>query len=67
MCSSTGSSCVFQEFECSNEQRNIVAIDRAVITQTELLEDHARHEQVLHAFFDLVREVQRGLAGDRLR
>ena len=57
---------VLQEFESADEQRNVVPIDRAVIAQTELLENHARHEQVLHAFLDLVREMQRGLAGDRL-
>ena len=55
-----------QKFEGADQQRNIVTIDRSVITQTELLEDHTRHEQVFHAFFDLVREVQRGLASDRL-
>ena len=32
-------------------------IDRAVVAQAKLFEDHARHEQVLHAFFDLMREM----------
>ena len=54
-----------QKFECANEQRNIVTIDRSVVAQTELLENHTRHKQVFHAFFDLVRQVQRGLASDR--
>ena len=65
MWSKTGSSCVFQKFESADEQRNIVTIDRSVITQTELLKNHTRHEQALHAFFDLVGQVQRGLASDR--
>ena len=57
---------LLQKFESADEQRNVVAIDRAVVAQAEFFEDHARHEQVLHAFLDLVREVQRALAGDRL-
>ena len=58
MCRSTGSSCVLQKLEGPDEQRDVVAVDRAVITQAEFLEDDARQEQILHAFLDLVREVQ---------
>ena len=47
-----------QKLERADEQRDVVAIDRAVITQAELLEDDARQEQIFHPFFDLVREVQ---------
>ena len=46
-----------QELEGLDEQRNVVAIDRAVIAQAEFLEDDARQEQVFHALLDLVREV----------
>ena len=54
-----------EELESFHEQRNVVAVDRAVITQAQLLENHAGHEQVLHAFLDLVRELDRAPAGDR--
>ena len=55
-----------QKFERPDEQRNVVAIDRSVITQTELLEDHARHEQAFHALLDFVRELHAGFPKDRL-
>ena len=55
-----------QELEGPDEQRDVVAVDRAVVAEAELLEDDARQEQVLHAFLDLVRELQHALAADRL-
>ena len=48
-----------QKLEGPDEQRDVVPIDRAVVTQAEFFEDDARHEQVLDAFFDLVRELHR--------
>ncbi len=55
-----------QEFEGLDQERNVVAIDRPVIAHSQLLENYARHEQILHALLDLVRELDRALAGDCL-
>ena len=55
-----------QKFEGAGEQRDVVAVDRAVVAQAEFLENHARDEQVLDAFLDLVREMERASARDRL-
>ena len=65
MCSSTGSSCVFKNSNVSNQQRNIVPIDRPIITQAEFFEDHARHEQIFDPFLELVGEMHRASARDR--
>ena len=48
---------LLQEFEGPSEQRNVVPIDRTVITEAELFEDDTRQEKAFHPFFDLVREV----------
>src|SRR5215472_9568363 len=34
----------FQKLECADEQRNIVPIDRAIVTQPQLFEDYARQQ-----------------------
>ena len=47
----------FQKFESLDQQRNVVSIDGPVITQSQLFKDHARDEQVFHAFLNLVREM----------
>ena len=57
---------LLQKFEGPGEQRNVVPIDRTVVTEAEFFEDDARQEKAFHAFLDLVREVQHALAGDRL-
>ena len=55
-----------EELERADEQRNIVPVDRAVVAQAELFEDHARDDETLHAFFDFVREMRERSSGDGL-
>ena len=55
----------FQKLERFDQQRNIVPIDRPVITQPELFENHARHEQIFNAFLELMREMHCAFARDR--
>ena len=55
-----------QKFECPDEQRNIVPVNWAVITQAQFFEDDARHEQAFDAFLDLMREVHAGFPKNRL-
>ncbi len=47
------------------QQRNVMTVDRSVVTQAEFFKNHAGQEQILHALFDLVREFDRALARDR--
>ena len=41
-----------------------MAIDRTVVSQAQLFEDHAGQEQVLHTLLDFVRELDRTAASD---
>src|SRR5205814_3726518 len=55
----------FQKLKCPDQQRDIVPINRTVVAQAQLLEDNARDNQPLYAFFDLMREFDRRFAGNR--
>jgi hypothetical protein len=52
--------------EGADQQRQVVAVDRAEVAQPEFLEEHVGEKQVLGAFLDLVGERAGGLAGDFL-
>ena len=54
-----------KKFERTDEQRNVVPVNRSVITQPELFKDHAGQEEILHAFFEPMRELDGALARDR--
>ena len=54
-----------EKFERADEQRNVVAVNRSVITQPKLFENYARYKKILHALFDPMREFDRALARDR--
>ena len=54
-----------QKLKCPDQQRDIVPIDRPIVTQSKFLEDDARHNKGLDAFFDLMRELRYGFAGNR--
>ena len=47
----------FQEFKRADQKRDVVSVDRSVVAQSQLLEDHARDNQTFDAFLDLVREL----------
>ncbi len=47
----------FQKFKCPDQQRDIVSVDRPVITQSEFLENNARYDQAFDAFLDFVRKL----------
>ena len=51
-----------EKLKGADEQRDIMPVNRAVIAQPEILEDHARRKQVLNAGFDLMGEVSRLLS-----
>ena len=53
-----------EEFEGALEQGGVVAVDRPVVTETEVFEDNAGEEHVLHPGLDLVGEVEGDLAAD---
>ncbi len=55
-----------QKLERASEERDIVAVNRAVVTQPEFLENNAGDEKILDSFLDLVREMERAPAGDCL-
>src|SRR5207253_5352621 len=52
----------FQEFKGADQERDVVSIDRSVVAQAQLLEDHAWDNQTFDAFLDLVRELHARLA-----
>ena len=56
----------FQKLKRPREQRDVVSIDWPVVAEAEFFENHTRHEQALHAFLNLVREMNSGFSGDRL-
>src|SRR5205814_4989148 len=56
----------FQKLKCPDEQRNIVTVNRSVITQAELLENDARDEQTFDTLFDFMRELCYRFARDTL-
>ncbi len=56
----------FQKFKRPDQQRNVVPVDRSVVTQAQFLENDARHDQTFHAFFDFMSELHRRFAGNRL-
>src|SRR5439155_7543362 len=55
-----------QKFECPGQQWNIVAVNWAVITQAQLLEDDTRHEQAFDAFLHFVCDVYARFPKNRL-
>ena len=40
-------------------------IDRPIVMQPELFENHARHQQTLDPFLKFLRQMDRAFAGDR--
>src|ERR1700722_11650698 len=54
----------FQKPKSPGQQRDIMAVDRAVVAQTEFFEDNARHKEMFHAFLDLRRKLLNELAAD---
>src|SRR5205814_6793592 len=54
-----------QKLKCPDEQRNVVSIDRPVITEAELLENNTRYKQAFDALFDFMRKVCDGFSGNR--
>ena len=48
----------FQKLKCPDEERDIVSIDRPVVTQSEFLKDDAGHQQALDAFLNFMRELR---------
>jgi hypothetical protein len=55
-----------QKLERLDEERDVMAIDRAVITQAELLKDYARQNEVFDALLHFVRELDRRVPADHL-
>ena len=55
-----------EEFESALEEVGIVSVDRPVISEPQVFEDHAGQEHVLHACLDLVGEIEGALPADRL-
>ena len=46
-----------QEFERVDERRDVVPVHRPVVAQAEILEEHARRDEALHAGLDAVCEI----------
>ena len=56
----------FKKLESSSQHRDIMAINRPVITESEFFENHAGDEKIFDALLDFVSEVKRSFARDRL-
>ena len=55
-----------EELESADQERDVMPVDRTVIAQAKVLEDHAGEQDLLHARLYLVGEMTRGLAPDPL-
>ena len=53
-----------EEFKSPRQQGDVMTVDRAEITQAEILEDHAGSDDLLHSRLDLVSKLTGALAAD---
>jgi hypothetical protein len=54
-----------EKLERLRQQGNVMAVNRTVITEAQLFENHAGQEQVLHPLLDFVGELDRAATRDR--
>ena len=55
-----------EKLKGADQERDVMPVDRAEVTQSEILEEYARQEDLLHAGLDLVSEIAGALAADPL-
>src|ERR1700730_11448857 len=55
-----------QKFERLNQQRNIVAVNRSIIAQAQVLKNNAGKDKMFHSFLNLMYELVGIFAADNL-